>query len=90
MSTIILAHFDGEHFVPDAPVTGIAVGDRVHVLAEVKSTKHAAESAGPDLHEDPLMQMVGFAVDTGIPDLAENADYYLYGHPKQSDQGNVE
>lgn len=34
---------------------------------------------------DPLLRMIDFAVDTGIPDLAENADHYLYGHPKQSD-----
>jgi hypothetical protein len=26
-----------------------------------------------------------YVVDTGIPDLATNLDYYLYGHPKVSD-----
>ncbi len=27
------------------------------------------------------------AVETGISDLATNADHYLYGHPKVSDAG---
>ena len=90
MSLIISAHFDGEHFVPDVPVTGIAVGDRVQVLAGPKLEKPAVELATPDSIDDPLMRMMDFAVDTGIPDLAENADHYLYGHPKQSDQANVE
>ncbi|MBN1395037.1 MAG: hypothetical protein JW959_08435 [Pirellulales bacterium] len=36
---------------------------------------------------DPLYRLLEFAVPTGIPDLAENLDHYLYGHPKVSDAG---
>jgi hypothetical protein len=32
---------------------------------------------------DPF-RMGGLAVETGIRDLATNADHYLYGHPKVS------
>lgn len=86
MSTIISAHFDGRHFVPDEPVTGMAPGDRVRVLAEATPTPPAK----PGSDDDPLMRMLDFAVDMGIPDLAENADHYLYGHPKQSNQADAQ
>lgn len=36
---------------------------------------------------DPLLQMVELATDTGIPDLATNVDHYLYGHPRESEDG---
>ncbi len=32
MSTNILAHFDGQHFVPDEPVVGLLPGDCVKVI----------------------------------------------------------
>ena len=35
--------------------------------------------------DDPLWSIPDLAVDTGIPDLAVNADHYLYGHPKVTD-----
>lgn len=34
---------------------------------------------------DPLFSMADLAVETGVPDLATNADHYLYGHPKATD-----
>lgn len=34
---------------------------------------------------DPLFRMDELAVDTGIDDLAENIDHYLYGHPRRND-----
>ena len=34
-----------------------------------------------------LFLMGGLATETGIPDLATNADHYLYGHPKVSHAG---
>lgn len=33
---------------------------------------------------DPLANLPDLAVETGIRDLATNADHYLYGHPKAS------
>ena len=35
--------------------------------------------------DDPAFKMAELAGPTGIPDLAVNADHYLYGHPKVSD-----
>ena len=32
MTTSFRAHFDGEYFVPDEPVVGLAPGDQVEVL----------------------------------------------------------
>jgi hypothetical protein len=34
---------------------------------------------------DPLLRMLDLAVETGIPDLATNIDFYLYGHPKTTE-----
>lgn len=34
---------------------------------------------------DPAWRMDELAGPTGIPDLAVNADHYLYGHPKVTD-----
>jgi hypothetical protein len=34
-----------------------------------------------------VFQIGGQAVETGLPDLASNADHYLYGHPKVSHAG---
>ena len=34
---------------------------------------------------DPAWRIGELAKPTGIPDLAVNADHYLYGHPKVSD-----
>jgi predicted DNA-binding antitoxin AbrB/MazE fold protein len=36
--------------------------------------------------DDPAADFSDLAVDTGIPDLATNIDYYLYGLPKQSER----
>lgn len=81
MSTSILAHFDGQYFVPDEPVTGLAPGDRVEIVRPLaEATRNQSASASRD---DALLHLLDLAVDTGIPDLAENADHYLYGHPKQ-------
>ena len=43
------------------------------------------EDSRPEREADPLLEMTSLAVDTGISDLATNADHYLYGHPKASD-----
>jgi hypothetical protein len=36
---------------------------------------------------DDLFKMGELAVKTGLPDLAINADHYLYGHPKVKNAG---
>lgn len=35
--------------------------------------------------DDPFYRIYELAMPSGIPDLAENIDHYLYGHPKVSD-----
>jgi hypothetical protein len=84
MSTTIHAHFDGKFFVPDEPVSELQPGDRVQVVI----IPSLSGNGSTELHveKDPLLGLIDLAVDTGIPDLAENADHHLYGHPKQSDQ----
>ncbi len=42
-------------------------------------------AAGSADDTDGVFEMADLAVDTGIPDLATNVDYYLYGHPKVTD-----
>ena len=36
---------------------------------------------------DALVEMSDLAIETGIPELAANADHYLYGYPK-ADHGS--
>ncbi|MBM4136924.1 MAG: hypothetical protein FJ241_08865 [Nitrospira sp.] len=47
------------------------------ILSEKKKRK------GGKKKRDPLLLVDEFAVDTGIPDLAEQHDHYLYGVPKK-------
>jgi hypothetical protein len=62
---------------------GIQLPDGTPVRVVPLSVRPTGEAeAGAD---DPVFQMSQLAVDTGIPDLAANIDYYLYGHPKQAD-----
>jgi hypothetical protein len=35
--------------------------------------------------EDPIYNIGELAVSTGISDLSQNIDHYLYGHPKKED-----
>lgn len=42
-----------------------------------------APAAGDE--EDPAANLPDLAIDMGIPDLATNIDYYLYGLPKQKE-----
>lgn len=39
-----------------------------------------------DLDRDPAETLHEFAIDTGVSDLAENIDHYLYGLPKQTER----
>jgi hypothetical protein len=65
--------FDNGNHPPDGTI--------VHIVPVPDSTpaKVAPQSS------DPLFEMGELATDTGVPDLAQNIDHYLYGHPKQID-----
>jgi len=56
-------------------------GTRVHVEAAEAGCRGSVASPG-----DPF-RIGEQAVETGIHDLATNADHYLYGHPKVSHAG---
>ncbi len=66
------------------PGVSLPEGTKVRVEAEPAS-KPQAPGAMATPEDDPLFDMSKYAVDTGIPDLAVNADHYLYGHPKVTD-----
>ena len=70
---------DGVVVFPD-PVQ-LPNGTPVRVEAEREPPREASDSA-----DDPVWQMAELAGPTGIPDLATNADHYLYGHPKVDDE----
>jgi hypothetical protein len=44
MATTILAHFDGQFFVPDEPVAELRPGDRVEVVLAPKTDVPALEA----------------------------------------------
>ncbi|HLX09585.1 MAG TPA: hypothetical protein VKY89_17155 [Thermoanaerobaculia bacterium] len=62
---------------------GVALPEGVAVRVELELAGESHTASG----EDPLSSMADLAVETGITDLATNADHYLYGHPKASDAG---
>lgn len=39
-----------------------------------------------DPSQSPLYRLHEHAIDTGIPDLAQNLDHYLYGLPKVEEE----
>ncbi|HEX4954414.1 MAG TPA: hypothetical protein VF017_13560 [Thermoanaerobaculia bacterium] len=52
-------------------------------LAEGVAVRVEVESLELDEGIESLLSIPDLAVETGIPDLAENIDHYLYGHPKE-------
>lgn len=62
---------------------GVKLPDGTPVQVETDATAPQSASA----EADAVFRMGELAVDTGIPDLATNADHYLYGHPKVSHAG---
>jgi hypothetical protein len=57
-------------------------GTSVHVETDESSVGNGLMPSQSD-----LFQIGEQVVETGIPDLATNADHYLYGHPKVSHAG---
>lgn len=55
MTTTILAHFNGQYFVPDEPVIGLAPGDRVEV---VRVAEPAAATANDAEWGETLRQLI--------------------------------
>ena len=84
MRTTILAHFDGQYFVPDEPVIGLAPGDSVKVLPAPSPAQTASAVEQDSIFWQWLMDNP--IEDDGLPaDLGHQHDYYLYGTPKKPD-----
>ncbi len=65
---------------------GVAVLDGGVRLPEGTPVEVApVEPKKPPIADDPFYRIYELAMPSGIPDLAENIDHYLYGHPKVSD-----
>lgn len=75
MSEAVEAIFENGVLRPLKPL-GLAEGARVHLT--VTSVNERAD--------DPAANLLDLAIDMGIPDLATDIDYYLYGLPKQSER----
>ena len=71
----------------------------IEVSAVVKRGKLVLESPMPfpdgmrvrvmvaaETSEDPLLWLIENAVDTGITDLADEHDHYIYGTPKRKEK----
>jgi hypothetical protein len=63
------------------PGTALPDGTSVHVEIETLGGN------GPMTGGNDLFRMGKLGVETGISDLAANADFYLYGHPKVNNAG---
>jgi len=74
MIQAVEAIFENGVFRPLKPLN-LEEGERVNLI--ISSANERADAPAADFSD--------LAVDTGIPDLATNIDYYLYGLPKQSD-----
>ena len=67
--------------------SGVKLADGTAVRVEPDEQPRSVEPTRPIPRDqlDPVWRMGELAAPTGIPDLATNADHYLYGHPKVSD-----
>ncbi|MGD9890650.1 MAG: antitoxin family protein [Dehalococcoidia bacterium] len=80
MTRTITVIFDGESFRPTEPVD-------LPANTEYQMTIESLDSAGTEHPVDselrPLASLLDITIDTGLGDLAEQHDHYLYGTPKR-------
>ena len=79
MTKLFEVLFDGSVFRPAGP----SISKREEVY------HHGASPEDPDADKDPAFEIASLAVDTHIPDLAEEHDHYLYGSPKRTVHGGT-
>ncbi|MEX0643565.1 MAG: hypothetical protein WD468_12745 [Pirellulales bacterium] len=66
--------------------SGVVVLEESCTLPEGTAvTVVAAEPSSAMPQEESFFRITDLAVPAGVPDLSVNLDYYLYGHPKQTD-----
>lgn len=78
MTKEVRAVFDSKVFCPKEPVELEINGHYVLKIEPVKKEKQIDE-----VESDSAFDLASLAVKTGIPDLATEHDYYLYGTPKR-------
>ncbi len=76
--TVIKAHFDGNNIVLDEPAN-LKPNAKVKIIVEEEYVGKDSASTS-ELHE--VKAVFGKPIKTGIKDLAEQHDHYLYGTPK--------
>lgn len=65
---------------------GVVVLEGTAVIPEGTTVEVEPVGPAPSLADrDALWRLPDLAMPSGVPDLAENIDHYLYGHPKVSD-----
>jgi len=77
MKRTVTVIFDGEVLRPEQPID-LEPNVRYHVTIEDQSMPSQIPGE-PGILDD----IVAFAQDLGVDDLAENLDHYLYGLPKR-------
>lgn len=75
MTRVVTVVFDGAVFRPTEPVD-------LPADTEYRMTIDEANDI-PDEERYPLAGLLKFTIDTGLGDLAEEHDHYLYGTPKR-------
>jgi len=65
-------------------VEAMIENNRVYVMSDVELPRQCRVliTILPNDTPDPIFDIDAIAVETGIPDLANNLDYYLYGKEK--------
>ena len=81
MTKLFEVLFDGSVFRPAGPVD-LEAGKKYIITVQLPPED-------PDADEDPAFEIASLAVDTQIPDLAEEHDHYLYGSPKRTAHGET-
>jgi hypothetical protein len=76
MSRTVTVVYDGEVFRPVEPVD-LEPNTRYLILLEPVEAQPEEPAGGP------FDRILALAQDLGVPDLAEQHDHYLYGHPKR-------
>lgn len=77
--TTIEAIYEKGVFRPTEKVE-VEEGQKVKITLEIMEVKKVLRE------KDSADDFSDIAIETGIPDLATNIDYYLYSLPKQSEQ----
>jgi predicted DNA-binding antitoxin AbrB/MazE fold protein len=75
MTRTITVVFDGEVFRPTEPVD-LPANAKYRVAIDEAEVEEVREAR-------PLLGLLDITIDTGLGDLAEQHDHYLYGMPKR-------